>query len=153
LIGQIWALPFLIFINIVDINGINKWVAWIVMTALLSYSNAHPLQVGWNSRNSSSILSCTVSAALYNMSVQTSGIIAANLYQASDAPLYHRGNRTLLLLLILNIFLYLATKMYYVKRNGWKEGKWGSMTEEERVVYVSTTADEGNKRLEFRFAH
>src|SRR6195952_793865 len=32
LIGQIWALPFLIFINIVDINGINKWLAWIVMT-------------------------------------------------------------------------------------------------------------------------
>jgi len=37
LIGQIWAFPFLLFINIVDINEINKWLAWIVMTILLSY--------------------------------------------------------------------------------------------------------------------
>jgi hypothetical protein len=37
LIGQIWALPFIIFINLVDINEINKWLAWIIMTALLCY--------------------------------------------------------------------------------------------------------------------
>jgi hypothetical protein len=37
LIGQLWALPFLIFINLVDINGINKWIAWAVITALLCY--------------------------------------------------------------------------------------------------------------------
>lgn len=37
LIGQIWALPFLIFINLVDINQINKWTAWIVFTLLLCY--------------------------------------------------------------------------------------------------------------------
>lgn len=39
LIGQIWAFPFLLFINLVDINNINKWLAWIVMTILLSYPN------------------------------------------------------------------------------------------------------------------
>lgn len=39
LIGQIWALPFLIFINLVDINEINKWLAWAIMTALLCYPN------------------------------------------------------------------------------------------------------------------
>ena len=37
LVGQLWALPFLIFINVIDINSINKWVAWAVMTALLCY--------------------------------------------------------------------------------------------------------------------
>lgn len=39
LIGQLWALPFLLFINLVDINEINKWLAWIIMTALLCYPN------------------------------------------------------------------------------------------------------------------
>jgi hypothetical protein len=39
LIGQIWAFPFLLFINLVDINEINKWLAWVVMTILLSYPN------------------------------------------------------------------------------------------------------------------
>lgn len=39
LFGQLWALPFLIFINIIDITSINKWIAWAVMTALLCYPN------------------------------------------------------------------------------------------------------------------
>jgi hypothetical protein len=39
LLGQIWALPFLVFINLVDINDINKWLGWIIMTALLCYPN------------------------------------------------------------------------------------------------------------------
>jgi hypothetical protein len=39
MIGQIWAFPFLLFINLVDINNINKWLAWVVMTILLSYPN------------------------------------------------------------------------------------------------------------------
>ncbi|KAE8450784.1 hypothetical protein EG329_005697 [Mollisiaceae sp. DMI_Dod_QoI] len=153
LIGQIWALPFLIFMNIVDINGINKWAAWAIMTALLCYPSAHPIQVGWNSRNSNTVRSRTVSAALYNMCVQTSGIIAANIYQKDDAPRYERGNHILLSILILNIFLYLGTKVYYVKRNEYRDKTWAKMTEDERLEYLATTTDEGSKRLDFRFAH
>ncbi|PVH83653.1 retrograde regulation protein 2 [Cadophora sp. DSE1049] len=153
LIGQIWALPFLIFINLVDINQINKWLAWAIMTALLCYPNAHPIQVGWNSRNSNTVRSRTVSAALYNMCVQTSGIIAANIYQEDDAPRYKRGNHILLSLLALNIFLYLGTKIYYVKRNAYRDRIWNRMSEDEKLTYLTTTTDEGNKRLDFRFAH
>ncbi|KAH8786286.1 major facilitator superfamily domain-containing protein [Hyaloscypha sp. PMI_1271] len=153
LIGQIWAFPFLLFINLFDINEINKWLAWIVMTILLSYPNAHPIQVGWNSRNSNTVRSRTVSAALYNMCVQTSGITAANIYQADDAPRYKRGNHILLSILVLNIFLYLGTKLYYVKRNSYRERVWGAMSAEERLQYLATTSDEGNKRLDFRFTH
>ena len=39
LIGQIWAFPFLLFLNLVDINSISKWLAWIIMTTLLCYPN------------------------------------------------------------------------------------------------------------------
>lgn len=87
------------------------------------------------------------------MCVQTSGIIATNIYQKDDAPLYHRGNHILLSFLVLNIFLYLGTKLYYVKRNAWKEKKWSGMTEDEKREYLATTTDEGSKRLDFRFAH
>ncbi len=44
LIGQLWALPFLMFMNIVDINGINKWAAWAIMTALLCYPSGMSTQ-------------------------------------------------------------------------------------------------------------
>jgi hypothetical protein len=87
------------------------------------------------------------------MCVQTSDIIAANVYQEDDAPRYKRGNRILLSILILNIFLYLGTKVYYVRRNNYRDRVWGSMSKEEKLRYLVTTTDEGNKRLDFRFAH
>lgn len=37
IIGQLWALPFIIFINVVDIGSINKWSAWATMSLLLCY--------------------------------------------------------------------------------------------------------------------
>ncbi|KAL1600428.1 hypothetical protein SLS60_006813 [Paraconiothyrium brasiliense] len=39
LIGQLWALPFIIFLNIYDVTEINKWLAWSIMTLLLCYPN------------------------------------------------------------------------------------------------------------------
>ncbi|KAB8227003.1 major facilitator superfamily domain-containing protein [Aspergillus alliaceus] len=36
MIPQIWALPFVIYLYAVDINNINKWVAWAIMTVFLS---------------------------------------------------------------------------------------------------------------------
>ena len=70
-----------------------------------------------------------------------------------DAPLYKRGNRQLLAICVMNIFLYLFVKAYYVLRNKQRDRKWMAMTEAERVHYVETTTDKGNKRLEFRFQH
>lgn len=87
------------------------------------------------------------------MCVQTSGIIAANIYQEDDAPLYRRGNRTLLTLVVVNVFLYLGTKWYYVKRNKVRDGKWDVLSHDEKMNYLMSTQDEGNKRLDFRFAH
>lgn len=90
---------------------------------------------------------------MYNMVNQVGAIIASNIYRANDAPRYATGNKVLLSLLIVNIFIYLFTKFYYVMRNRRREAKWNSMTKEEKIHYLETTTDEGNKRLDFRFAH
>ena len=37
--GQIWLLPFLIYLNVVNFAKVNKWVIWTVTTLLLSYPN------------------------------------------------------------------------------------------------------------------
>ncbi len=153
MIGQIWTLPFIIYLNVVNATTANKWVVWSVMTILLSYPNAHPIQVAWNSRNSNTVRSRTVSAACYNMFVQASGIIASNIYRDDDKPVYVRGNRALLGIICMNIVLYVLVKVYYVFRNKQRDGKWNAMSEEERIHYLATTKDEGNKRLDFRFAH
>jgi hypothetical protein len=70
-----------------------------------------------------------------------------------DAPRYRRGNRQLLAICCMNIVLYILTKLYYVWRNKTRDAKWNAMTEEQRLEYIATTKDEGNKRLDFRFDH
>lgn len=146
----------------------------IARTAQLTWATftAHPIQVAWNSRNANSVRSRTVSAACYNMFVQAGGIIGSNIYRAGeaalfifahralltistldDAPKYKRGNRVLLAIACLNILLYCLTKAYYVFRNKQRDKKWNALTEHEKLEYVATTKDEGNKRLDFRFAN
>ena len=114
---------------------------------------AHAIQVSWNSRNSNAVRLRTVSAAVYNMTVQSSGIIASNIYQEWDAPRYRNGNKNLIAIACYNIALYLITKAYYILRNRSRDKKWGAMTDAQRKHYLDTTTDEGNKRLDFRFTH
>ncbi|KAF1986879.1 MFS general substrate transporter [Aulographum hederae CBS 113979] len=153
MVGQIWVLPFLIYLVAVDGSQQGKWTMWAIITLLLSYPNAHPIQVGWNSRNSNTVRSRTVSAACYNMFVQAGGIISSNIYRKDDAPNYPRGNRILLAIAIFNIAVYFLTKAYYVFHNRSRAKKWDGMSEEQKLRYLETTTDEGNKRLDFRLAH
>jgi hypothetical protein len=37
MLGQIWALPFLVYLYAVDINSVSKWLAWTIITLLLAY--------------------------------------------------------------------------------------------------------------------
>ncbi|KAF2474920.1 MFS general substrate transporter [Lindgomyces ingoldianus] len=153
MLGQIWAIPFLVWLVVADVAKANKWIVWAVITLLLGYPSAHPIQVGWNSRNSNTVRSRTVSAASYNMFVQASGIISSNIYRKDDAPNYPRGNKQLLAIAVGNVAIYLLTKGFYVWRNKQREKRWNAKTELEQLEYLETTTDEGNKRLDFRFAH
>lgn len=81
---QVWAFPFLVYFYVVDVQTANPWVVWLVATLLLSYPSCHAVQVGWCSRNSNSVRSRTVSAAMYNMFCQLGGIVASNVYREGE---------------------------------------------------------------------
>lgn len=44
-------------------------------------------------------------------------------------------------------------KGYYMHRNKTRDRLWNAMSSEEKDHYLRTTKDQGNKRLDFRFAH
>uniref|UniRef100_A0A0D2Y0P0 Transporter n=1 Tax=Fusarium oxysporum (strain Fo5176) TaxID=660025 RepID=A0A0D2Y0P0_FUSOF len=150
---QIWKLPFIIYLYVVDMSTVNRWVSFAVLALLLGSPTAHPIQVSWNSRNSNTVRLRTVSAAIYNMFVQSAGIIASNVYRKDDAPRYREGNKNLLAIIALNITLYLLTRTYYIWRNKSRDKIWDAMDDEQKKHYLDTTKDEGNKRLDFRFAY
>ena len=93
------------------------------------------------------------------MFVQAGGIVVSYVYQTnsktvtSGAPDYTNGNRVLLGVVCANIVLYLLTKLYYVSRNQSRDKKWAAMSGKEQLEYIKLTKDEGNKRLDFRFAY
>jgi hypothetical protein len=171
--SQIWFLPCLIALILLPISTSNPWTTYAILTTLLSYPTPHPIQVGWCSRISNSTRTRTVSAALYNMFVQVQSIVSSNIYRQDDIPDYskstirfpthkfsltpavitEKGNSALVAITVLNIFLYIAVKQYYIWRNNSKERQWKQLSAEERAVYLETTTTEGNKRLDFRFVH
>jgi hypothetical protein len=75
------------------------------------------------------------------------------IYREDDKPYYRRGNKVLLALVGWNIVMTVFVKLYYVRRNKTREEIWNAMSLEEKDRYLKTTKDQGNKRLDFRFAH
>ncbi|KAK4226000.1 major facilitator superfamily domain-containing protein [Podospora fimiseda] len=151
-LSNLWMLPW--FIALVTFGkDTNPWVRYAVLTGILSYPYCHAILVGWNARNSNAVRTRAVSAALYNMTVQSGNIIASNIYREEDRPLYKTGNKVLLSIVIYNIVQFYATKAFYIWRNKVREAKWNTLTPEQQEDYVLNSTDEGLKRLDFRFAH
>ncbi|KAK9234562.1 major facilitator superfamily domain-containing protein [Lipomyces kononenkoae] len=152
MLAQLWVLPNLIALHSFS-RQTNKWSKYAVTTILLSHPSTHAVQVAWTSRNSNSVRSRTVSSAVYNMACQLGGIISNYIYRSDDAPLYKRGNQDLIAICCMNVFIYLGVKGYYILRNRSRDRKWNALSKEEQEVYLATTNDKGNKKLDFRFAH
>jgi hypothetical protein len=153
IIAQVWAIPFLVALETLPDDKPLPWVRFTLLTLVLSYPYIHPIQVALQSRNANSVRTRTVASAFYNMCCQISSIIGSNIYRADDAPYYKRGNKVLIGIAVLNIVVYSLSKLYYVWRNHTREKIWKGMTAEEQAHYFKTTTDQGNKRLDFRFAH
>jgi hypothetical protein len=128
-------------------------VKWALSSLLVGYIYIHAILVALTSRNSGSVRTRTVGSSLYNMAVQLSNIFSSQIYRTNDAPYYYTGNKALLGIVGYNIIVFIGAKIYYVRRNAQRDQIWDAMTREERLNYLSTTTDKGNKRLDFRFAH
>ncbi|KAK1144848.1 hypothetical protein N8T08_004861 [Aspergillus melleus] len=147
---QLWSLPLLIVLY-TSASSLSSWGLYAVTFVLLGWPSPHAAHVGWTSRISNAVRTRTVSAAVYNITIQLSGIASSNIYREDDKPYYHRGDGQLIAINIATIVAYVLAKVYYAWRNKWKKAKWEAMSEQEKADYLGTTSDEGNKRLDFLF--
>ncbi|GAA5925549.1 uncharacterized protein JCM15063_005055 [Sporobolomyces koalae] len=152
ILENVWFLPFFIALRTLPVLG--GWQYFALATLLLGFPYVHAIQVSWASRNSGSVRTRTVSASVYNMAVQLSGIIGSNLYQKSDAPRYFKANSIILGIIAFNIIIvYPGTWFYYRARNAWKDKQWSNMSTQQKSEYLATTKDEGCRRLDFKFVY
>lgn len=150
LLAQIWSLPLLIVLY-TSSGKLSNWGLYAVSFILLGWPSPQAAQVGWCSRLSNSVRTRAVSAALFNITIQLSGIASSNIYRSDDKPLYRRGNSQLIAINVAAIVVYALSKAYYVARNRWKTKQWDKMNSQEKARYLETTNDLGNKRLDFLF--
>lgn len=153
MIQSLWTLPCVIALKWWGGLIVNRWGTYALVTVLLSYPYCHAILVAWTSKNANNVGARSVSAALYNISVQLGNIIAAYIYRADDAPYYHRGNKYLIMVNFLAIGSFLFAKGYYLWRNNQRDKKWAALTPEEQIKYKRETKIQGSRRLDFRFAH
>ncbi|KAK6459991.1 putative allantoate permease [Scheffersomyces coipomensis] len=153
LIVPIYTVPLVGVLAFWKGEMISVWPTWAVTTLVLGSPYIHAILVAWVSRNANSIRTRSVASAVYNIMVQLSGVYAANIYREDDKPLYHRGNRQLFGLAISMFPILILTKFYYIWRNSYRDKIWNKFSAEEKQDYINNTTDEGNKRLDFRFAH
>ncbi|RMY73939.1 hypothetical protein D0862_14209 [Hortaea werneckii] len=151
-VSQLWMLPLLIALLCLPTDR-SPWVSWILAILLYAQPYVHAILVAITSRNAGSVRTRTVASAIYNMCVQASSIIGSNIYRTPDKPYYFTGNKVLLGLAIYNLALFVGAKVFYLSINRTRDRRWNGMSKEEKEIYLSTTADKGNKRLDFRFAH
>ncbi|PPJ59370.1 hypothetical protein CBER1_11709 [Cercospora berteroae] len=151
-LGQLYALPPLIALEILPADS-SHWGKWVIATMLVGHPYTHAILVAITSRNARTVRTRTVASALYNMSVQMSSIISSQIYREHDKPLYRKGNAALIAVCVFNMFLFVAAKWFYVGVNRRRDQAWNALTTEEKEDYLSTTKDQGNRRLDFRFAH
>ncbi|TBU29889.1 MFS general substrate transporter [Dichomitus squalens] len=149
---QLWALPLLIALYTFT-SQTSQWAYYAVVTLIAGFPYVHPVQVAWASTNSAGVGTRTVSASIYNMFVQAGGIVAANIYRDDDKPLYKRGNRVLISIAVLNLVLYGLTWLFYRGINKRRDRIWNEWTAKEQHEYLETTKDEGNAKMNFRFAY
>ncbi|KAK7703381.1 hypothetical protein SLS64_009050 [Diaporthe eres] len=150
LLAQIWVLPLLI-VEYTSITELSSWGQYALTFIILGQPSVHAAQVGWCSRLSNAVRTRTVSAAIYNITIQLSGIASSNIYREDDKPHYRRGNMNLIAITVGTIIAYAFAKAYYTARNKYKRDRWSKMTDGEKAWYLQNSHDEGNKRLDFLF--
>jgi len=121
LFSQIYALPLLIALALIP-AATSHWAKWAISALMVGHPYVHAILVAITSRNAGAVRTRTVASAMYNMCVQTSSLIAQNIYREDDKPMYRRGNRVLIGICAWNFVLFVGAKIYYVRVNRYVGG-------------------------------
>ncbi|KAL4985014.1 major facilitator superfamily domain-containing protein [Aspergillus falconensis] len=142
----LWCLSLLLALELMP-SSVSPWSWYAVTVLLIGFPYIHSINSNLTSHNAGTVRTRT-STSLHSRN-QLTGI---QIYREDDKPYYRRGNKVLLALVAWDVVMTVFIKWYYVWRNKSRGRIWDAMSS-EKDHYLKTTKDEGNKRLDFRFAH
>jgi hypothetical protein len=154
ILGEFWIMPLLIALLTLPDGG-REWGRFSLITLISGYPYFHPLVSSWISQNTFDVKKRAITAATYNVIVQIGSLISSQIYRKYDGPYYKQGNSVLVAICALSLITFIVQRQVLVRMNKKKAQEWDQMTFEEKQVYQADTIareQDGNKRLDFRFA-
>ncbi|KAJ8659312.1 hypothetical protein O0I10_005027 [Lichtheimia ornata] len=139
--AALWGMP-------VDASRWSKFAAATVTAAAPSW---HGMHIAYMSANLSPAGKRALALGAIIGSANICGVPGSQIYSASDAPRYLRGNMICVVLNIVAAFLFLFQRFRYDLTNRWRNRKWNNMSEEQKLHYLKTTKHKGSNRLDYRF--
>ncbi|KAJ7067938.1 MFS general substrate transporter [Mycena amicta] len=116
-----------------------------------SWPYNHPLNIGWMSENTGSIGKRTVASGAVIFAANIYGVWASQIYQASDAPYFKRGNSVNIAFAAFTTIVRIVQKYYYRHLNKKHERQYAALSEEEKAEEDRQVKEKGNRSLRFRY--
>jgi hypothetical protein len=154
ILGEFWIMPLLVALITLPDGG-REWGRFSLITLISGYPYFHPLVSSWISENTFDVKKRAITAATYNVIVQIGSLISSQIYRKYDGPYYKQGNTVLVSICALSLITFVVQRQVLVRMNKKKQKQWDQMTSDEKALYqadVISREQDGNKRLDFRFA-
>ncbi|KAI9319496.1 major facilitator superfamily domain-containing protein [Dichotomocladium elegans] len=139
--AALWGLP----------AGTSRWNLFVAATFTSGAPTWHGMHTAYMAVNLSPAGKRALALGAIIGAANICSVPGSQIYQASDAPRYPRGNKICVVLGIVTILLFLSQRTRYDLTNRWRERKWVKMTDAEKISYLETTKDLGSNRLDYRF--
>ncbi|KAF7301592.1 hypothetical protein MIND_00724700 [Mycena indigotica] len=116
-----------------------------------SWPYNHPLNIGWMSENTGSIGKRTVASGAVIFAANIYGVWASQIYQASDAPFFKRGNSANIAIAGFTTIMWIVQKYYYKHLNRKREREYAALSEDEKAAEDRLVHEKGNQSLTFKY--
>jgi hypothetical protein len=99
-------------------DGAGRWTKWGLWTLVNTFAvGYHPVHNTWLQLNCEDPRERSISIALWVMFAIGGLMYGTQFFQAHDAPFYHKGLRTMIILVSIGIFLALIQEAIYWRHN------------------------------------
>ncbi|KAF8207821.1 MFS general substrate transporter [Mycena galopus ATCC 62051] len=148
--GSAWQLVGWIILRAMPDNA-SRGVKYFGAIVVASWPYNHPLNIGWMSENTGSVGKRTVASGAVIFAANIYAVWASQIYQASDAPYFKRGNSINIAFAGFTTIMWVVQKYYYRHLNRKREREYAALDEQEKREVDSEAEEKGNRSLRFRF--
>ncbi|KAJ9148269.1 MFS general substrate transporter [Pleurostoma richardsiae] len=117
---------------------VGKWSRWGLWTAINAFAvGYHPVHNSWVQLNCRDPRERSIAIAMWVMSAISGLMVGTQYFRGGDTPFYHKGLRTMIVMVAVGIFFAMIQEaVYFVHNRRVAQGKHRSVDGEPPYIYV-----------------